>query len=257
MDLKSTLLLTGGSAGSFKLLNAVIRVLPTPQPAQRKAWKWRNVSTSLAHSCLTGAGAVLWFVEAPCTHISTSPPGYFIHDFLDMALNQPFKQSWDLLLHHSLVISCFGLAVTSRLYLGFAVMSLLVEINSVFLHLRQLLPSLAYSITSWLNLGTFLLFRACTLGWMSRWLARHSEHIPRYVLMMGAAGLSLISTMNVAIMCRVCGKSVPWLKSPLAVAASQVSERASLLEPSVYTHLDITVDVPAHDRTFFIGNRSL
>lgn len=34
---------------------------------------------------------------------------------------------------------------------------------------------------------------------MSRWLARHSEHIPRYVLMMGAAGLSLISTMNVAI----------------------------------------------------------
>lgn len=64
MDLKSTLLLTGGSAGSFKLLNAVIRVLPTPQPAQRKAWKWRNVSTSLAHSCLTGAGAVLWFVEA-------------------------------------------------------------------------------------------------------------------------------------------------------------------------------------------------
>lgn len=64
MDLKSTLLLTGGSAGSFKLLNAVIRVLPTPQPAQRKAWKWRNVSTSLTHSCLTGAGAVLWFVEA-------------------------------------------------------------------------------------------------------------------------------------------------------------------------------------------------
>uniref|UniRef100_A0A3P8P1D7 TLC domain-containing protein n=1 Tax=Astatotilapia calliptera TaxID=8154 RepID=A0A3P8P1D7_ASTCA len=133
--------------------------------------------------------------------------GYFIHDFLDMALNQPFKQSWELLLHHSLVISCFGLAVTSRLYLGFAAVSLLVEINSVFLHLRQLLilsgrrnkpgteltapqPSLAYSITSWLNVGTFLVFRACTLGWMSRWLARHSEHIPRYVLMMGAAGLS-------------------------------------------------------------------
>uniref|UniRef100_A0A3P9DHV3 TLC domain-containing protein 2-like n=1 Tax=Maylandia zebra TaxID=106582 RepID=A0A3P9DHV3_9CICH len=222
MDLKSTLLLTGGSAGSFKLLNAVIRVLPTPQPAQRKAWKWRNVSTSLAHSCLTGAGAVLCvdvcfllvFYRHPqmmedlisfcslhshtCTHISTSPPGYFIHDFLDMALNQPFKQSWELLLHHSLVISCFGLAVTSRLYLGFAAVSLLVEINSVFLHLRQLLI-LSGRRNNWLNVGTFLVFRACTLGWMSRWLARHSEHIPRYVLMMGAAGLSLISTMNVAM----------------------------------------------------------
>lgn len=47
------------------------------------------------------------------------------------------------------------------------------------------------------------------------------------------------------------------LKSSLAVAASQVSERASLLEPSVYRHLDITVDVPAQDRKFFIRNRSL
>uniref|UniRef100_A0A3Q0SPH0 TLC domain containing 2 n=1 Tax=Amphilophus citrinellus TaxID=61819 RepID=A0A3Q0SPH0_AMPCI len=217
MDLRSTLLLTGDSACCFKLLNTVIRILPTPQPAQRKAWKWRNISTSLAHSCLTGAGAVsclifiyfIYFfvfnVHDP-VHILTFSPGYFIHDFLDMALNQPFKQSWDLLLHHSLVISCFSLAATSRLYLGFAVVSLLVEINSVFLHLRQPgteltapQPSLAYSITSWLNLGTFLVFRACTLGWMTRWLAGHSEHIPRYVLMMGTTGLSLITIMNMVM----------------------------------------------------------
>uniref|UniRef100_A0A3Q0STZ6 TLC domain containing 2 n=1 Tax=Amphilophus citrinellus TaxID=61819 RepID=A0A3Q0STZ6_AMPCI len=219
MDLRSTLLLTGDSACCFKLLNTVIRILPTPQPAQRKAWKWRNISTSLAHSCLTGAGAVSCFYLQPqmvedlisfCslhTHILvTVSTGYFIHDFLDMALNQPFKQSWDLLLHHSLVISCFSLAATSRLYLGFAVVSLLVEINSVFLHLRQPgteltapQPSLAYSITSWLNLGTFLVFRACTLGWMTRWLAGHSEHIPRYVLMMGTTGLSLITIMNMVM----------------------------------------------------------
>lgn len=71
----------------------------------------------------------------------------------------------------SQVVSCFGLAVTSRLYLGFAVVSLLVEINSVFLHIRQLLllsgrrnkpgpeaaalsPSVTYHMTSWLNMGT-------------------------------------------------------------------------------------------------------
>ena len=33
-----------------------------------------------------------------------SPAGYFISDFLDGALNQPFKQSWEVLLHHSAVI---------------------------------------------------------------------------------------------------------------------------------------------------------
>lgn len=32
-----------------------------------------------------------------------SPPGYFIRDFLDVALNQSFKLSWEVLLHHSVV----------------------------------------------------------------------------------------------------------------------------------------------------------
>uniref|UniRef100_A0A3Q3MU60 TLC domain-containing protein 2-like n=1 Tax=Mastacembelus armatus TaxID=205130 RepID=A0A3Q3MU60_9TELE len=117
---------------------------------------------------------------------------YFIYDFLDM------------------VISCYGLAVTSCLYLGFAVVSLLVEINSVFLHLRQPWteitaprPSVTYSMTSWLNLGTFLVFRVCRLGWMTRWLASQSELIPRYVLIMGTAGLSVISTTNIALFYRL------------------------------------------------------
>ncbi|KAM7398194.1 hypothetical protein PAMA_006205 [Pampus argenteus] len=119
-----------------------------------------------------------------------------------------------------MVLSCFSLVVASRRYLGFAVVSLLVEINSVFLHVRQLLllsgqknrpgteittprPSVTYRMTSWLNLGTFLVFRVGTLGWMSRWLAGHSDLLPRYVLLMGAAGLSLISTMNIVLLYRL------------------------------------------------------
>uniref|UniRef100_A0A8D3DGU0 TLC domain-containing protein n=1 Tax=Scophthalmus maximus TaxID=52904 RepID=A0A8D3DGU0_SCOMX len=266
MDLRSVLLVTGGSACSFKLLNTLFRFLPTPAPARKKAWKWRNISTSLAHSTLTGAWAVLWCVEtqqhavgpvvysrvivrSSLSHVvrlwlcsfSLRPQmvadlisshsvlshslvavstGYFIHDFLDLASNQSVKQSWEVLLHHSVVISCFGLAVTSRLYLGFAVVSLLVEINSVFLHIRQLLllsgqrnrpgggvtaprPTVTYTTNCWLNLGTFLVFRACTLGWMGRWLAGQTEHMPRHVLMMGRVGLSLISVMNVVLFYRL------------------------------------------------------
>ncbi|XP_056253908.1 TLC domain-containing protein 2-like [Seriola aureovittata] len=265
MDLRSTLLVIGGSACSFKLLNTIVRLLPTPVQASKKAWRWRNISTSLAHSSLTGAWAVLCFYLQPqtvedlisshsvfshslvavstgetltlthtkdqqtdyfilplgprstlnlttltmetekgtqpsppafafislksgsmrfmmfcaaCTcvylmhaFIQLSPLGYFINDLLDLAVNQSFKQSWELLFHHSVVISCFSVAVTTRLYLGFAVVSLLVEINSVFLHIRQLLllsgqrnrpgtevtaprPSVAYVTTSWLNMGT-------------------------------------------------------------------------------------------------------
>ncbi|KAM4620384.1 TLC domain-containing protein 2-like [Polymixia lowei] len=233
MDLRSALLVTGGSACAFRLLNGLVRYLPTPEPARKKAWRWRNIATSLTHSSLTGAWAVLCFYLHPrmaedliSSHSVFShslvavSTGYFIHDFLDLAFNQSFKQCWEVLLHHSVVISCFSLAVTSRFYLGFAVVSLLVEINSVLLHTRQLLllsgrrnkpgteatcprPSTVYRMTSLLNLGTFLVFRVCTLGWMTRWLAGHGEHIPRSVVTMGTVGLSLITIMNTVLFYRL------------------------------------------------------
>ncbi|XP_035523145.1 TLC domain-containing protein 2-like [Morone saxatilis] len=230
MDLRSTLLVIGGSACSFKLLNLIVRFLPAPQTARKKAWKWRNTSTSLVHSSLTGAWAVLCLYHQPqmledvissCSTFSHSlvsvSTGYFIHDFLDTALNQPFKKSWEVLLHHFVVTSCFSLAITSRLYLGFSVASLLMEINSVFLHIRQLLllsgqrnrsgteitaprSSVTYSMTSWLCLGTLLVFRVSIAAWMARWLAAaYSKQIPRYVLMTGTVGLSFISTMNIGL----------------------------------------------------------
>uniref|UniRef100_A0A8C2ZK08 TLC domain-containing protein n=1 Tax=Cyclopterus lumpus TaxID=8103 RepID=A0A8C2ZK08_CYCLU len=215
MDLKSTLLVVGGSACCFKLLNTVIRFLPTPELARNKSWKWRNISTSLAHSSLTGAWAVVCFYIQPhmvedlissqslLSHsLVAVSTGYFIHDFLDVALNQSFKRSREVLLHHSLVLSCFSLSVTSRLYVGYAVVSLLVEINSVFLHIRQLLL-----LSGRRNiLGTYvalLVFRVCTLAWMTRWLAAHTERVPRYALTMGTVGLSLISIMNVVLFYRL------------------------------------------------------
>ncbi|KAJ4929702.1 hypothetical protein JOQ06_018724 [Pogonophryne albipinna] len=231
MDLKSTLLVVAGSVCSFKLLNTILRFLPTPEQALNKSWRWRNISTSLAHSSLSGAWAVLCFYLQPqlledlisrhslLSHsLVAVSTGYFIHDFLDVALNRPCKQSWEVLLHHSAVLSCFGLALTSRLYVGYSVVSLLIEINSAFLHIRQLLllsgrrnrtdtttprPSVTYSVTSWLTLATMFVFRVCTVGWMTRWLVAHSEHMPRFVLTMGATGLSLISIMNVVLLYRL------------------------------------------------------
>ncbi|XP_028323139.1 TLC domain-containing protein 2-like [Gouania willdenowi] len=227
MDLRSTLLVVGGSTCSFKLINTIIRYLPTPERALLKAWKWRNIGTSLAHSALTGVGAALCFYLQPqmlndlissyslhshkLVAVST---GYFIHDFLDLALNQSVRLSWEVLLHHSMVISCFSYAVKSRFHLGFAVVSLLVEINSVFLHIRQLLllsgrtnrsirPSRTFTVTSWLNLGTLLVFRVGILGWMTCWLLNHRQKMHSYVFMLGTVGLSVISTMSMALFYRL------------------------------------------------------
>ena len=53
------LLLVAGSFVAFRLLNrGVERLMPPPPSARRNRWKWRNIWTSLAHSVLSGGGAL-------------------------------------------------------------------------------------------------------------------------------------------------------------------------------------------------------
>lgn len=49
-------------------------------------------------------------------------------------------------------------------------------------------------------------------------------------------------TVNLLVgdICSICGGLEPFL----AKGASQVGQRASLLKPAIYTHLDISVNVP-------------
>ncbi|XP_035288900.1 TLC domain-containing protein 2-like [Anguilla rostrata] len=222
MELHSVILTTGCSVGFFKLANSGMKRLPMPDAARRNAWKWRNIATSFVHSLITGIWAVLCFYLHPqmaedliSTHsvfshalVSVSI-GYFIHDFSDMVLNQKISQSWELLFHHSVVISCFGLSALSRRYLGFAAVALLVELNSVFLHLRQMLrmaggaKTTPYRVNSMVNLGTYVVFRISTLAWMTRWLVLNREHVPLLAYTLGSVGMAIMTAMNIVLFCRL------------------------------------------------------
>jgi len=108
------------------------------------------------------------------------------------------------------VISCFGLAEMTTRYIGYAVVALLVEVNSVFLHLRQLLiiqgvsrTSATYRLTSLLNIGTFLVFRIMTLGWMTRWLVLHRDQVPLIAYTLGSVALAVIVLMNIVLFFRI------------------------------------------------------
>lgn len=135
--------------------------------------------------------------------------GYFIYDFFDMVLNQKLSQSWELLFHHCVVITCFGIAVLSCRYVGFAVVALLVEINSVFLHLRQVLrmANLAkgtlYRVNSMINLGTYMVFRITTLAWMTRWLVLNRDLVPLISYTVGSVGLAIMTVMNIVLFYRL------------------------------------------------------
>ncbi|KAJ8367899.1 hypothetical protein SKAU_G00079270 [Synaphobranchus kaupii] len=222
MDLNSVILTTSGSVGFFKLVNCGLNKLPAPESARRNVWKWKNISTSLAHSIITGLWAVLCFYLHPrmaedliATHSVFSHAlvcvsiGYFIYDFLDMVHNQKLSQSWELLFHHVVVITCFGMSVLTGQYVGFAVVALLVEINSVFLHLRQVLrmaglgKTTPYRINSMVNLGTYVVFRISTLAWMTRWLVLNREHVPLLSYTVGSVGLAIVTGMNIVLFYRL------------------------------------------------------
>ncbi|KAI1894018.1 hypothetical protein AGOR_G00129670 [Albula goreensis] len=222
MDLSSVVWTVSGSVGFFKLVNCGLDSLAAPESARRNAWKWRNISTSLVHSLITGVWSVLCFYLHPqmaedliATHsvfshalVSVSI-GYFIYDFFDMVHNQKLSQSWELLFHHVVVITCFGISVLTCQYVGFAVVALLVEINSIFLHLRQVLrmagwsQTTPYRLNSMVNLGTYVVFRISTLAWMTRWLVLNRDRVPLVSYTVGSVGLAIVTVMNIVLFYRL------------------------------------------------------
>ncbi|XP_060550402.1 TLC domain-containing protein 2 isoform X2 [Pantherophis guttatus] len=220
MDL---VLLLGGSVGAFRLLNTLLeRLVPPPSPAQPVRWKWRNIWTSLAHSVLSGSWALLGFYFyppmgedlidqfSPSAHCLLGISiGYFVQDFLDMICNQKLQKCWELLFHHFVVIVCFGFAFLVRRFVGFAMVALLVEINSVFLHLRTILRmaglanTTSFRLASLINLGTYLVFRILILAWMSRWLALNQDNVPAVPYAMGTVGMAIMLSINIVLFYRL------------------------------------------------------
>ena len=132
--------------------------------------------------------------------------GYFLYDALDMILYHRKRSTYELLLHHSCVVTCYSLAVTSRQYIAYGALSLIVEINSVFLHARQLFiitkepkTTARYKTNALLNIGTFVACRILLLGWMTRWLTVHREEIPLLFFTAGSVGLAVIVSNVVVV----------------------------------------------------------
>ncbi|KAA0203166.1 hypothetical protein HAZT_HAZT004826 [Hyalella azteca] len=92
----------------------------------------------------------------------------------------------------------------------YAIVALLVEVNSIFLHYRQLLVvegmsrcSSQYRLTALFNVATFLVFRIAVLGWMTRWLVLHSDMVPLAVYTLGSIAMAIIVLMNIILFFRI------------------------------------------------------
>uniref|UniRef100_T1J8B5 TLC domain-containing protein n=1 Tax=Strigamia maritima TaxID=126957 RepID=T1J8B5_STRMM len=66
--------------------------------------------------------------------------GYFVFDFVDLMIHNPrHSQTYELVIHHIAVSSCFFISMVFKKYIGYATAALVIEMSNVCLHTRQLL----------------------------------------------------------------------------------------------------------------------
>ena len=128
--------------------------------------------------------------------------GYFMHDTLLNIRHRSVSDCWEILLHHAIVISCFGSSVVAHYLVSFTTVALLVEVNSIFLHARQLFnlleipkKSVLYRLNAILNILSYIVFRIYVIGWMARWLILHFDFVLwpyNIILTIGIPGMMVI-----------------------------------------------------------------
>lgn len=200
-------------------------VIPTPEIIlQRKGQvKYVNLVISTTHAFISAIWSLYCFYIDPdvvsdiINHSTVSTyllccfsMGYFIHDAVHYLRHVKFAESWEILLHHCVVVFCFGTAVVSHNFVNFSTVALLVEVNSVPLHTRTLLrmfkvplDSSLYRINGVFNIVTYVFFRICVLGWMTRWLVLHYDAVQQPYVTIGSVGLFIMTIINVILFGRL------------------------------------------------------
>ncbi|XP_019723854.1 TLC domain-containing protein 1 [Hippocampus comes] len=201
----------------FRVVHGLLGKVTPPKVVasdEFQAWKWKNLSLSMVHSTLTGTWAVssvlLWpetlsdlhFYHTPLSYLLVCiSTGYFVHDTADIIGTGNGRRSWEFLIHHALVLSCFLYTLYTQLYVAGAVMVLLVEVNSVTLHLRLLLKmvgatsSAAYRLNKVLNVCTFVAVRLATQFYITWYISANYSKLDHAAFFMAC-----VMAMNVIML---------------------------------------------------------
>ena len=194
-------------------------LLPAPPPtvlaSSDRLWKWRTTYMSKISAGLSGVSALLsiccspdmrddlMFTSAPSsTRLVAFSVGVHLAESCDMLAQSQLSM---LLVHHAFVIVCFSGALYKKMAVGFATLSLVTEINSVFnktriLHLVSGLShaSQDFKINSRLNLATFTI-RMAIIAWMNRRSFSYYGVLPLSFLLPSIIGTSIINFWNISV----------------------------------------------------------
>ncbi|CDM63560.2 TLC domain-containing protein [Caenorhabditis elegans] len=130
--------------------------------------------------------------------------GYFIYDLLDMHIHGELESSKEYLIHHSLVITAFSIILLSGRLFGLAMIALLVEIQTVFLHLRTMVRLLygskhmpaSIDVLINANMICLFLFRHLPVCYLLFYLIAQDVKVPILLKLFLVGGLTFLEYHN-------------------------------------------------------------
>ncbi|KAK6108457.1 Uncharacterized protein BM_BM5063 [Brugia malayi] len=175
----------------FQIVGYFIRTYAWKSYSGFKQYRLRNLTLCVIHSSISGLWSFVfsithqqvmleetihwyspWAVQLPILSMA-----YFICDTMDMLRHEISKWTIELLFHHAASIFAFASAVLPHKFIPYTYWALLMEINSIFLHLRSLMQITGYSvlrqslfrIIQLTNIVTFVIFRFAVQIWQINW----------------------------------------------------------------------------------------
>ena len=179
-------------------------------------WMIKNLQISFIHSTLCAIFIIFTVYRVPdmfddlILHTSNESYllvafsiGYFFYDFFDMCANNKVLEMWVVTGHHFIVISLFSYHITNVYCLGYSLIALCMEFNSVFLHARKLAKlygckksDTVYKIISFFNFLTFIIFRFGVLIYLFHDIYKYNHRLSKnyYVLLLCCAiGMTIMN----------------------------------------------------------------
>ena len=180
-----------------------------------KRMKWRTTFIARISAAITGSWAALVMMESSAIRSdlmfssSTSAiylvvfsVGVHLAEAIDMLL---YCKPSMLLLHHVMVIICFVGALITQKAIGFAVLSLVTEINAVFNKTRilHIITGIAsdsdtYKRNALVNVITFFI-RILIIGWMNNQCFFYLDVLPLSFLAPCIVGLGIVNVWNLSV----------------------------------------------------------
>jgi hypothetical protein len=182
-------------------------------------WTTKNLQISFIHSALSSICIIYLFIKQSymfndlLTYITYESYlcvafscGYFLYDFYDMYLNNKLIKEWFVTLHHLIVLALFEYHLINLCCIGYSLIALFMEFNSIFLHARKLLKyygfdksSLVTRLNVYINIITFILFRFGILTFIAMHTSYFKDRVTKNYLIFLITCTFSMACINIGI----------------------------------------------------------